>query len=153
MRRADGRLRKTFRERMPDFHWTSVETGAIMGGVPDSEYCWDGCQGWVEHKWTDAWAVKFQPGQTAWMLRRARAGGRATLAVRRSCAAGPRRPPTDELFLFRGWAAALVEREGLRGAAVAGAGLLYHGFNGPARWDWVAVRAALLRPPDAFVET
>jgi hypothetical protein len=130
----DGGLRKLFRERLRDFHWQSVETGGVGRGVPDANYCHDGREGWVEFKTAQASAVRVRPEQVAWALRRVRAGGLVTFAVRRR---------DDELWLVDGADAYL-----LRAAGLAAVKPLLRCGNGPKRWDWAAVRVVLLRAPE-----
>jgi hypothetical protein len=36
--KQDGGLRVLFREPLPRTQWSSIETGATAGGVPDSEF-------------------------------------------------------------------------------------------------------------------
>jgi len=157
--KIDGGLRSLFRERIPDFHWQSIETGGTGRGVPDSNYCCGGREGWIEYKVTAGWAVTLRPEQIGWLLRRSRAGGRVFVAVRRCCPAGPRRAASDELWLVRGSAAALLRTHGLR-VLLAGTPQKAGGPSGvrpadelvgvwrggPAAWPWPALRAALLGP-------
>lgn len=191
MRMTDGGLRKIWRERIigADWHWQSIEVGAVGKGVPDINYCalvprsmsyvgkekeaemviMDtsyGQEGWIENKWTDGWVVGLEPEQVAWILRRCRSGGLVTVAVRRRCEAGLRRARADEIYLFRGTHARVVRDAGLRpfSLAIDGSppgistvhgvdlnGALLHRFEGgPARWDWLKIRAALLRRPDPW---
>lgn len=138
---TDGGLRPLFLERLREgIHWQSVETGSIASGVPDSNYCArGGIEGWVEYKQTEAWAVKFREGQTAWARRRASVGGRVFLAVRRRHSGGPRiGDPVDELWVYLGQDSHLVEKYGLRGATP-----LVKTEGGPSRWDWSRVRQIL----------
>lgn len=141
-RKVDGGLRSLFRERLTRAQWTPVETGVTALGVPDSEYCFpEGRQGWCEFKWTPEWQVRFQFGQTAWINRRWRLGGRAWVVVRRQAPAGPRRPACDELWLVPGSHVLVLDQLGLR--AVEGVSSRWHG--GPARWDWMVVEMELTR--------
>ena len=151
MRRADDGLRGIFRRHLPDLMWTTIECGPVSPGVADSNYLASGgAEGWVEHKATDAWAVKFRDYQVPWLERRARLGGRVWVAVRRRHAGGPRRgPAVDELWMVPGGLAGALAREGLAALALglrdthpSNTGGRWHG--GPARWDWDAVRAALV---------
>lgn len=135
----DAGLRKILRANLPHFHWQAIESGATGGGIPDANYCCGGCEGWVECKWTPALAVKFRPEQVGWLSRRARAGGRVFVAVRRHCEAGPRRVARDELWLFRGADAALVRDGGLEGLARP-LGVWCHGAS---CWGWPEVEGLL----------
>src|SRR5512139_2630800 len=85
-RRPDGGLRRLFHQRLKaGCQWTAIETGAVAGGVPDSEFCFEGgAQGWLEFKVTKHWAVTFRPGQVPWISRRARLGGNVFVAVQRA---------------------------------------------------------------------
>ena len=136
----DGGLRKLFRERFPEAHWTSVETGGTGLGIPDSEYCFPGgVQGWVEFKLTRARAVRVSPEQVAWAERRSRVGGRVYLAVRCQALPGPRRAARDALFLYGGTQARAVLLDGLQ------AHPLGSWVGGPARWDWTEVKSLLTK--------
>ncbi len=136
----DGGLWGTFRENLREPHWQRIETALTALGVPDLNGCHEGVEAWIELKATSGWAVKFRPFQTGWLSRRARAGGRTFLAVRRVRTLSPRLPACDELWIFRGADAQLVEREGLRGAEP-----LMVQRGGPSRWDWEAVSQCLFR--------
>lgn len=136
----DGGLRSLERQHMPTAQWTTIETGLVAHGVPDMEYCWaGGRQGWLENKFTDAWAVKVQPGQVAWIHRRARLGGRVHIAVRRRASAGPRRAEVDELWLLHGRDVETLALRGLRAVEQP----LGVWTRGPSRWDWAAVEEIL----------
>jgi hypothetical protein len=138
---GDGGLRPLFRKFIPWIHWQSVETGGTGLGVPDSNYCGRGVEGWVEYKWTAGWAVTLSPEQVGWHCRRARAGGRTFIAVRRRCPPGPRRAGADELWLLHGRFAPDLRSGGLRSAPPGSVVGCWPG--GPARWDWEAVGVAL----------
>ena len=115
----DGDLRSIFRRRLPKFHWVSIETGGTGRGIPDAEYCHRGVSGWVEFKVTMAWSVDLRAEQVAWLMRRARAGGRCWVAVRRQSPGGPRRgQPADELWLVSGDNAAALKKEGLNATSL-----------------------------------
>lgn len=134
----DGGLRKLFRKNLPEFHWQSIETGGVGLGVPDSNFCRRGREGWIEFKQTSGWAVTLEPEQAAWLDRRARAGGRVWIAVRR-WGKGPRRGTYDELWLIEGKHALAARREGLRGTP----GIVAVHAGGPAGWDWRRIAACL----------
>lgn len=134
---SDGGLRPLFRTHMPSAQWTTIETGSVSGGVPDSEFCFDGAvQGWMEYKaCRTGWAVRVRPAQVAWLARRARYGGRCWVAVRRlgggSC---------DELWLFPGAAAGALKEGGLQGSAQYRVGYWY---GGPAQWNWAQIEETI----------
>lgn len=137
---ADGDLRTLFRQYIADFHWQSVETGMTGGGVPDSNYCFLGVEGWVEFKQTAHWAVNMRPAQVGWVERRVRCGGRVFIAVRRrpkSVRSGPR-PTGDELWVVPGRMVRILADSGLSGLIAP----VWRG--GPSQWHWPAVRALLL---------
>lgn len=136
MRAPDDGLRALFRAHLPAVHWTTVESGALAPGTPDSEGCHGGVSFWVEYKATDAWRVALRPEQVGWHLRRARAGGRSLIAVRRRHPGGPRLgAPADELWLLSGRAAALLTEHRLDSPALEGLRLSVMD-GGPARWSW-----------------
>lgn len=141
MRQSDGGLRPMLRQRLPRIHWTTVESGAIAPGTPDVNGCRLGIEFWIECKWTAGWAVTLRPEQVGWLTRRARAGGRVYVLVRRK----PPRGGEDQLWLLPGAEAALLKAEGLRGS-VEPLGLW---SGGPARWDWAELEALLLTSPAA----
>jgi hypothetical protein len=137
----DGGLRKTFRERLRSgWHWQSVETGGTGLGIPDSNFCVGGVEGWVEYKRTEAWAVDLSPEQIGWHLHRNRVGGRTFIAVRRQHSGGPRKgPAVDELWLVRGSWAGRLGQEGLpqtEADALVPSWIAGRWGGGPARWDW-----------------
>lgn len=104
-------------------------------GVPDSNYCCEGVEGWIEFKVTAGWTVAMRPEQVGWLMRRSRAGGRCWVAVRRRCPSGPRREPADELWLFPGVDALVLQSDGL--AAFSRALTPAQRWEGgPAKWDW-----------------
>jgi hypothetical protein len=140
----DGGLRQLLRQNIPRAHWVPIETGGTGRGIPDMNYCLDGAEGWIEGKQTSGWTVDLRPEQVAWLERRARAGGRVLIAVRRVCAPGPRRVGADELWLLRGSQARMAKTLGLRGATPEGELLLGVWSGGPARWDWDEVCAHLV---------
>lgn len=137
---SDGNLRALFQKHLPDVHWQSIET-LIGRGTPDMNGCFDGQEFWIENKSTSGWKVIFETGQVAWHERRARAGGRTFVAVRRQASAGPRRgAATDELWLFDGKQSREISSFGLKDASVPFLRLP----GGPAKWDWQAVRRVLI---------
>lgn len=131
MREKDGGLRRLLRENIPAVHWCTVESGAIAPGTPDVNGCRHGSEFWIECKQTDGWAVTLRPEQVGWLMRRARAGGRVFVLVRRA---------SSELWLLPGARADLLKAEGLRGS-VAPLGVWR---GGPARWSWAEVEAQLV---------
>ena len=134
----DGDLRAIFRRRLPQFMWTSVESGGTTRGIPDSHYCGQGSSGWVEFKQTKAWAVGMRPEQIGWAAQYSRHGGRSWVAVRRV------RPDADELWMVPGNYGATLKQYGLRPVYDGKTpGIYYSG--GPAKWPWDAI-ARLLAP-------
>ena len=139
-RDSDGGLRSEFRERIPHFQWTTIETGGVSRGVPDSEYCHNGAQGWIEFKWCKRNAIKsLEPFQVSWHLRRWRAGGRSFIIVRRSRTDGPRTESCDEIHIFSGRYASELKELGLECGFP-----LYRGDGGPAGWNWSRIEELLL---------
>lgn len=129
--KPDAGLRPLFRTHIKGVQWTSIESGLASPGVPDSEFCFaGGCQGWLEFKRADAWAVVFRPLQVAWIARRARLGGRVFVAVRRDIQG------TDELWLLPGRCVSALALGGLR--AVRSEATVWSG-----KWDWAAIAEKL----------
>ena len=127
--KRDGDLRSIFRQRLPQAQWSSIETGATQGGVPDSEYCFDGGrQGWLEFKNVQGWRVNLRPAQVSWISRRSRLGGNVFIAARRN----------DDLFMVHGDHVERLRDDGLQGAPWA-----VQFTGGPARWDWSRIERAL----------
>lgn len=135
--RPDGDLRRIFREHLPHMHWTTIETGIINPGVPDSNCCWNGAEFWIEYKFTAGHAITLRPEQIGWLTRRRRSGGSAFVAVRRTSLAAR----CDELHLFDGSHAVLLREEGLNGSSPR----LGFWAGGPPGWDWEAVAGLLTR--------
>lgn len=132
--KTDGGLRTLEREHIKKCQWTSIETGASAGGVPDMEFCFPGgIQGWIENKKSAGWAIKFQPAQIGWISRRVRMGGRVFVAVRQVHAGGLRSLKRDDLWLCHGRAIEHLHDHGLSGLDERD---FYHTTGGPARWDW-----------------
>lgn len=138
----DGGLRKLFRTNLPTFHWVSVETGLTEQGVPDSNYCVDGIEGWVEYKLSTTNKVWLKPEQIGWLERRSRAGGRTFVAVRFQHLGGPRKGvPVDGLFIYAGATARSLATLGLKTKPLA----LFVG--GPSSWGWMTVGKLLKGKP------
>lgn len=136
----DGGLRQIFQQKIPRAHWQSIETGGTGRGIPDLNGCMDGVETWLELKGCSGWAVGIRPEQTAWIERRARAGGRVFLATRRRALAGPRRgAAVDELWIHRAQDVRHVCTLGLR----EGPTPLYRGEGGPSSWLWPFVEELL----------
>lgn len=138
----DGGLRKEFHTHLRQFHWQAIESGLTGGGIPDSNYCVDGKEGWVEYKLTNTYprlSRKLEPDQIGWHLRRARAGGRTFIAVRYRHDGGPRLGHSvDILYLYLGSAAHSLAVSGL---AIAPIG---RWEGGPSRWNWEKIGRFLL---------
>ncbi len=138
----DAGLRPIFRKHLPSWDWQSVETGSTGGGVPDSNYCHDGVEGWLEYKQTTGWAVTLAPDQIGWISRRVRHGGRVHVAVRRRTLGGPRSgPPADQLWLFHGHWAVEARVNGLRGDWAGVGAIKWDG--GPSGWNWAEIAALI----------
>jgi hypothetical protein len=118
----------------------AIESWSTGQGVPDMNLCLEGSEVWIENKQTSAWALAhpLTPEQVGWIERRARAGGRVFIAVRRQCAAGIRRgPAVDELYIFRpDCARALAATNSIKDIPPS----LGPFGGGPSRWDWVAIK-------------
>lgn len=143
MATIDGGLRPLFRRNLPDMDWQSIEVGSIGSGVPDSNYCCDGVEGWVEFKKTTGWVVELRKEQAAWIDRRCRHGGRVCIAVRQ------RGGSRDNLWLLSGrlallWRAVGLPRHWPLCPSIERDGVLTVQNGGPARWDWTAIRTALV---------
>ena len=133
----DGNLRKIFRTKLnAGFHWQSIESPLTSGGIPDSNACCDGREFWVEFKKVKGWRVTMRPEQIGWLERRARVGGRCFIACRKAgtlwlCHAAP--------------AARLLATCGL--PSLPPAALAGQWEGGPARWEWLQIKALLLGDP------
>lgn len=134
-RDPDDGLRALLRAHLQQLMWTTIETGAVAGGVADCNWLAPGGrEGWIECKATRASAVRFRPGQVGWLLRRARMGGSVHVAVRRRSAGSTRLQGRDELWLVHGSAAPRVAELGLRADVP-----WFVTAGGPDRWDWYHV--------------
>ena len=125
----DGGLRPMFHAKLKQFHWVAIESGLMSRGIPDSNFCYDGIEGWIEFKKTTAWSVGLRPEQIGFLLRGTRAVGRTFIAVRRM------KFTIDELWLYRGSAARTVKEQGLKSKE----GLVGTWTGGPSRWDWQSI--------------
>ena len=132
----DGGLRKCYRTHLPEIHWTSVESPFTIQGIPDSNFCHDGVEGWIENKRVRrADVVEMRPEQVAWIERRARAGGRVFIAVRWAMQA-------DSLFLLAPQAGRALLGLGL--ASLPRAMVLGRWSGGPSQWKWPKIAEILL---------
>lgn len=140
MTSPDGGLRAKFREKIPHFHWQSIEVGTVGRGVPDSNFCWEGTEGWVEFKCTETNSAHLRPEQVAWISRRHRAGGRVFVAVRHHHNGGPRKgDPVDDLYLYSAADVVALHEGGLSSTKP-----LAH-LTGPSRnWDWDLISSKLI---------
>jgi len=139
----DGNLRALFHHHLRrGFHWQAVETPETGAGIPDSNFCSEGREGWIEFKKTSGWACPLREGQVAWIHRRVRSGGRVWIATRRSHTGGPRKgPPVDQLWLVPGRYVIQLRLEGLRSVEGQRDILITHG--GPSMWYWGVVQQIL----------
>lgn len=133
----DGNLRSLFRKHVPG-HWQSIETGGVGRGVPDSNYCISGKEGWVEFKSCCANRVGLRAEQVAWIHRRSREGGTVWIAVRQSHSGGPRKGSAcDKLYIVRGVDVVTLHQQGLPSTRS------YCWEGGPQGWDWGTIRKLL----------
>lgn len=124
----DGDLRKLYAKHLSNFHWTSVESPFTIMGIPDSNYCCNGVEGWIENKIIRSGdSVGIRPEQVAWLERRMRAGGRVFIGVR-----WPRRD--DAFYLLRASAARPLLGSGL--AALPPKFVVGNWAGGPQVWEW-----------------
>ncbi len=139
----DGGLRPLFRTKLRrGFQWQSIETGGTGLGIPDSNFCSEGVERWVEFKQTEAWAVPLSPEQVGWHKTRHARRGLTLIATRRWHDGGPRKgAPVDELWIHTGEHVSTLYENGLKSAPAVG---IWHG--GPEAWDWEAVGDALKYP-------
>jgi hypothetical protein len=131
----DGGLSAHFQAHIPEAHWQRIETATTGAGVADLNGCYHGIEVWIELKLTAEWSVALSPFQVSWAERRIRYGGRVYIAVRRNHPQTKRTQFADELYLFHGSEARHLMDGGIRGATCLGMWA-----NGPALWDWAAVR-------------
>lgn len=139
--KPDAGLRKILHDNLPG-HWTTIETGAVAQGVPDSNYCLNGVEGWVECKRSHSYGiVGMRPGQCAWLFKRWFAGGNCWVAVRVLHEGGVRKgPPEDTLCLVKGLYAPDLKRAGLSSVP-------YLSWAGsPTGWSWEEIADCLGTP-------
>lgn len=126
-RKPDGGLRSKFRDALGKKGWqfTPIETGTIVSGVPDAEFCSPkGVTGWIEFKFVSSGAaVGLRPAQVSWIDRRHRLGGRVFVAVEKG----------GDVSLYDGSGVKELKRHGLASSI----GLLYRGR------DWDQIRRLL----------
>lgn len=80
----EARLREKLRAAFPPrAHLTWVESHLTAQGVPDLNYEYRGCHGWVELKFMaeEDKEVEIRPAQYAWFRARVRAGGEPLMLV------------------------------------------------------------------------
>jgi hypothetical protein len=100
--------------------------------VPDSNYCVDGVEGWIEHKRARKGRVDLSAEQVAWAERRMRKGGRVFLAVREGA----------RLCLFAGREMRTIR---LNRGLIAAAPALGEWGGGPSRWGWGEVLDLIIK--------
>lgn len=126
----DGGLRKLFHDKVKGVAWTPIETGAVVGGVPDSFFAAPGgVSGWVEYKKAAADKAGLRPLQVAWIDRHYRLGLRVFIAIRHR---------KDVLLLYSGAGAKMLHLEGIKAARP----FLLGAWAAP--WDWDEVKDVLL---------
>lgn len=126
---VDAGLRQIFRERLPRFDWCTVEMGVTSRGVPDSNYCCEGVEGWIECKQAKHWRTVIRPEQIGWAERRIDHGGKVFCAVRRA---------RDELWLYHGSQMRYLLKQRLDECLTLG-----HWEGGPAAWNWHRISQTL----------
>lgn len=130
MSKADAGLRAIFKAGLPGFDFTAIESGQTSSGIPDTNYCYRGIEGWIEYKACDHWRIEVRPAQIGWIERREEHGGQIFVAVRRI---------HRELWLFPGCAIRRLAAERLDKVPVFG-----RWNGGPAVWDWIAIGRILI---------
>ena len=131
----DGSLRSLIRKNLPLVHWQAIETGGTGRGIPDMNGCSNGIEVWIENKVASGLKVHtMRPEQVAWIERRARAGGRVFIFVRKD----------EALWLLSSGAARLlldgVRMRDLPAKVVCGRWLSFP-------WPWAEIDQALFRTP------
>jgi hypothetical protein len=132
MGKADSGLRPLFRRYLPKIDFVPVESGQTSRGIPDTNYCYQGIEGWIEMKAADHWRVDIRPEQVGWIERRIDHGGRVYVAILRA---------DNELWLFRGSMMRRLMKERMDEIPVLGCW-----DRGPAVWDWAKVMEILTKP-------
>ena len=135
MTKIDGGLRALFRQNIPTFMWTSIETGGTGRGISDSNYlAAGGIEGWIEYKTTTIHAVGMRPEQVGWIDRRHRLGGRVWIAIRQV------RKDGDFLHLIPGCARSGTGNRGQRHPITDHVRDL---DRRTVRWNWADIQAIL----------
>ena len=129
----DGGLRGVFKDHLKSWQLTPIETGVIVSGVPDAEFCAPGgVSGWIEFKYvrhgSSGKDVGLRPGQVAWIDRRHRLGGRVFIAIQKQ----------DALYIYDGSGVRELKLHGLESTK----GLLLQTVG---KWDWGAIQEVLCR--------
>jgi len=134
----DGGLRGIFRSQFPHYQWSTIEVGAIAGGIPDNEFCTPtGVSGWFEFKFTKIYHTQIRPLQVAWLMKRCRYGGNAWIGVRR-IPQSIQEEGVDQLWIMKGDQAEKLFYDGLRGTTSK------HWDGGPSRWNWNEIEQTFL---------
>lgn len=131
---VDAGLRRLFRAHLPLVDFVTVESSRTGRGVPDTNYCVAGCEGWIEFKAATGWRVAIRPEQVGWAERRMERGGRVLLAVRK----------VTYLILFSG-----DKMRRLRDERFTNVESLGEWDGGSSGWDWDEVLAILMSQPCA----
>jgi hypothetical protein len=132
MGKADSGLRPLFRRYLRLIDFVPVESGQTSRGIPDTNYCYRGVEGWIEMKAADHWRVSIRPEQVAWAERRIDHGGRVFVAILRA---------NHELWLYHGSAMRRLLKERIDIVPSLG-----DWSRGPACWDWANIMEILTNP-------
>jgi hypothetical protein len=139
--KPDGGLRALLRSKLRSVgKWTSIETGGTEQGVPDLHLMTrsDGAgrDVWVECKRTEAWAVKFKPGQVGWLYTQWRYGGNALIFTRRM-----KHGKFDSIYVTSAEHVKELSTNGLMGVPH----LLSAECRDTSQWPWDAMEILLRR--------
>jgi hypothetical protein len=125
----DAGLRKIFRKNLPQVDWQAVELGALGSGVPDSNFCHDGVEGWIEFKKLTKNQIGLRPEQIGWIKSRIRHGGLIKIVVRAEDLG-------DMLLIFDGSMVVDLESKSLNENMHH---VRFHRTGGPKLWEWSEV--------------
>tara|TARA_R110000765_G_scaffold19517_6_gene51134 strand:+ start:3553 stop:3969 length:417 start_codon:yes stop_codon:yes gene_type:complete len=120
-----------------DVHYQHIETGSVGTGIPDTNFCHEGREQWIEFKVVVGKQVGLMPTQVAWIWKRTKAGGHVWV-IARDKYDGVRKGKGDTIYMWPGAEVREVKEHGVDHPAHG----IYH-----KPFDWPTIMGQLLCGP------